>query len=114
MAKTWLCTVTVEDSIHGGPPTWKVDPYHLEIAQGDEVTWDVVWAKCTSKPGPHIKVHPKTGLWPFDPQPGGVNQTKSGTMKPNMEGASSKYDIRVHCPGMGKPIVIDPDMDVLD
>lgn len=85
-----------------------VNPWTLDVAQGDEVEWSLT----TNAPSNSIEIEAKDrGHWPFKKtRHAGQGKAFGRDMKPNAKG-SYGYNILVLC-GENAPVVIDPRIKV--
>ena len=111
MPKTGRVTVTAQ--CVNGEVRHSINPWRLEIDQGDEVEWNIPEGAQVDS----IAIDPKeSGRWPFS-----ANQRKghrgqparSGDMRPNQAGQTYQYNVEVWCTdnrGDALHEVIDPDI----
>jgi hypothetical protein len=110
--------VAVNVQCTGGRVQFDVNPWVVEIRQGDGIDWQLAG----NASSPDIEISPATpGRWPFQGPTtvrGNRGRAAQGrSMKPNQRGQRFKYNIRLSCAGPGGEqyeVIIDPDIKVGD
>lgn len=89
-----------------------INPWRLEIEQGDDVEWNIHESPRVDS----ISIYPKKG-WPFNDAPPYKGRQNSpagaGNMKPDQAGKTYQYNVEVWCTdNHGEELheVIDPDI----
>lgn len=88
---------------------FSVRPWRLELAEGDEVVWQLADATQT------IEIRKRQSSWPFDDNKYTGTQADPATaktMKGGQKGKTFRYSIAVNCQGGEGPrrVELDPDM----
>jgi len=101
--------VAVNVDCTGNDVSFVVRPWHLELDEGDEVTWQLANATQT------IEIRKRQSAWPFNANKFTGTQADPPTaraMKPGQRGKSFRYSIAVTCQGAegARTVELDPDM----
>jgi hypothetical protein len=88
---------------------FSVTPWRLELASGDEVTWQLADASQT------MEIRKRQSAWPFNVNKFNGNQAdppSSRGMKAGQQGKTFRYLISVACQGGEGPrrVELDPDL----
>ncbi len=107
--------VNVDVRCPGGAVQITVDPWRVELAQGD----DIDWILNSSAQSSSIEITPKRpGQWAFAQanhggERGRGNAAQARNMRPNQGGRTYQYDITLQCQDGNADsltVVIDPDI----
>ena len=101
--------VAVNVQCTGADVVFSVRPWHLELAEGDEVVWQLADATQT------IEIRKRQSAWPFDDNKytGTTASPPTGkAMKGGQKGKSFRYSIVVNCQGGegARRVELDPDL----
>ena len=101
--------VAVDVRCTGPNVVFSVSPWHLELAAGDEVVWQL--ADATQ----NIEIRKRQSAWPFDDNKYTGTQADPPTgkaMKGGQNGKSFRYSIVVNCQGGegARRVELDPDL----
>jgi hypothetical protein len=121
LAALWACAsppspprgqnlpVAVDVRCTGPDVVFSVSPWHLELAEGDEVTWRL------ADPAQTIEIRKRQSAWPFDRNRFSGTQADppvGEAMKGGQRGKTFRYAIVVTCQGGegARTVELDPDM----